>query len=126
MKQKPKKSNSMGEAKFMFQNNHSIFLHDTPNQHDFKSRIRSASHGCVRVAEPKRLAVEILKGGNWNEANIHAGMKKGKENYARLPQEVKVHIFYLTSWVDDEGILQFRKDIYGHDKRHAKSLQASL
>ena len=126
MKQKPKKSNSMGEAKFMFQNNHSIFLHDTPNQHDFKNRIRSASHGCVRVAEPKRLAVELLKGGNWNSGNIHAAMKKGKETYARLPQDVRVHIFYLTSWVDDEGVLQFRKDIYGHDKRHRKSLQASL
>ena len=122
MRQRPKKRNSMGKAKFQFSNNHGIYLHDTPNQIDFQARIRNASHGCVRLKNPQRLAEEVLKGGKWAKSNISVAMNSGKEQYAKLPQDVFVHVYYMTTWADDDGLIQFRPDVYGHDRRQLKAL----
>lgn len=122
MRQRPKRTNSMGKAKFQFKNGQSIYLHDTPNQMDFGRSVRAESHGCVRVAEPHTLATKLLAGGKWGAGNIRSAMNSGKETYAKLPQNVKVHIFYLTTWVDEDGQLQFRRDIYGYDKRQKAQL----
>ncbi len=122
MRQRPKNTNSMGKAKFQFANNHGIYLHDTPNQLDFTKRSRAYSHGCLRVKEPKQLAVTLLKGSNWNKNNITSAMASNKEQYAKLPKETNVHIYYMTAWVDDDGEVQFRNDVYGYDKRQLKAL----
>ncbi len=122
MRQRPKRTNSMGKAKFQFKNGQSIYLHDTPNQMDFKRNVRAESHGCVRVAEPHELATKLLAGGKWGAGNIRSAMNSGKETYAKLPQNIKVHLFYLTTWVDANGQLQFRRDIYGYDKRQKAQL----
>jgi len=126
MRQRPKKRNSMGKAKFQFSNNHGIYLHDTPNQIDFQARIRNASHGCVRLKDPQKLAVEVLKGGKWEKSNISTAMNSGKEQYAKLPQDVFVHVYYMTTWADDDGHIQFRPDVYGHDRRQMKALAAKI
>ncbi|MGB0839087.1 MAG: L,D-transpeptidase family protein [Chitinophagales bacterium] len=123
MRQRPKKTNSMGKAKFMFANGHSIYLHDTPNQQDFKINYRAQSHGCIRVSEPQRLAEVLMQGSDWDAPKIKTAMNSGKERYVNLPTDTKVHLFYLTAWVDDAGTLQFRSDIYGHDRRQLKQLQ---
>ncbi len=125
MRQRPKKTNSMGLCKFGFDNDYSIFLHDTPNKPDFKAHYRAKSHGCIRVGEPQRLAEVLLKGSKWSSGGINSAMKSGKETYAKLPKDVRVHLVYFTAWVDAAGELQFRSDIYGHDRRHFKTL-ASL
>lgn len=122
MRQRPKRTNSMGRAKFMFSNNYSIYLHDTPNKVDFNNSYRAQSHGCIRVQDPKRLAVELLEGGRWSEGGIKTAMFSGKEQYASLPEPVKVHLVYFTCWVDDNGLLQFARDIYGHDRRQLPQL----
>ncbi len=121
LKQKPKNTNSMGRAKFMFANNHSIYLHDTPNKIDFKKRVRNFSHGCLRVGNPALFAESLLEGsGSWNNQKIKSAMFSGKERFVKPPKKTKVHVVYFTAWADDDGKLQFRRDIYGHDKRQLK------
>jgi L,D-transpeptidase YcbB len=84
----------------------------------FDKRIRSFSHGCIRIAEPAWLASYLLKGQQaWNASSIDSAMKCGQETFVNLPSPVPVHITYFTSWVDESGMLNFRDDVYGHDLR---------
>ncbi|MEZ4886094.1 MAG: L,D-transpeptidase family protein [Chitinophagales bacterium] len=123
LKQDPKDSNSMGRAKFMFTNNHSIYLHDTPNKVDFKTRVRSFSHGCIRLEDPALFAENLLAGsGSWNNQRIRNAMFSEKEQYVNPPKKTRVHVVYFTAWADDEGTLQLRRDIYAHDKRQLKMM----
>lgn len=124
LRQRPKKKNAMGQAKFMFANNHSIYLHDTPFRDAFSRSKRVESHGCVRVKEPALLAQKLLQGKKgWTMGRIKSAMNSGKEQYIKPSRKTRVHIFYLTTWVDDKGNLQFRNDVYGRTKRQLKALQ---
>ena len=83
----------------------------------------TVSHGCIRLAEPKRLAEFLLRNEPaWNEASITRAMNSGKEKYVPLKQTIPVFIGYFTAWVDRDGKLNFRDDIYGHDKEMAEHL----
>ncbi|MGR6087797.1 MAG: L,D-transpeptidase family protein [Arcticibacter sp.] len=118
IRQKPGNGNPLGGVKFVFPNPYSIYFHDTPNKTLFDKRIRSFSHGCIRIAEPAWLASYLLKGQQtWNASSIDSAMKCGKETFVNLPSPVPVHITYFTSWVDESGMLNFRDDVYGHDLR---------
>ena len=122
MRQRPKETNSMGQAKFPFTNGYNIYLHDTPNKTDFLADYRAVSHGCVRVQQPVEFAQKVLQGSTWDESAIKGAMYKGRETYAKLPEPVKVHVFYLTTWVNENGKLQFGRDVYGYDKRQITQL----
>lgn len=123
LKQDPKDTNSMGRAKFMFTNNHSIYLHDTPNKVDFNNRVRSFSHGCIRLADPADFAEHLLAGNDaWTVQRIKNAMYSGKERYVKPPKSTRVHVVYFTAWADDDGALQFRRDIYYHDRRQLKQM----
>lgn len=126
MRQRPKATNSMGRVKFPFDNNHGVYIHDTPNQYDFGLTTRATSHGCVRVQEPEKLASEMLKGSNWTQAAMRKAMFSGKQQYANLPQNVSVNFVYFTAWARENGTWQYAKDVYGHDKRQLKALKAEL
>lgn len=56
IKQKPGKDNALGLIKFMFENDFSVYLHDTPTKSTFGRDSRAASHGCVRLQYPMLLA----------------------------------------------------------------------
>ena len=115
---KPGNDNPLGGVKFLFPNPYSIYLHDTPNKTLFEKRIRSFSHGCIRIAEPFWLASYLLKDQQaWNATAIDSAMKCGQETIVNLSSPVPVHITYFTSWVDETGIVHFRDDVYGHDLR---------
>ncbi|MBK6484732.1 MAG: L,D-transpeptidase family protein [Chitinophagaceae bacterium] len=104
-----------------FPNNYSIYLHDTPAKSLFEEPSRAFSHGHIRVAEPKRLAEHLLRNDTtWNSEKIETAMSKNKETTVKLATPVPVFIAYFTSWVDRQGRLNFRNDVYGHDKRLAK------
>jgi murein L,D-transpeptidase YcbB/YkuD len=118
VRQKPGPNNALGLVKFLFPNSHSIYLHDSPAKSLFNETDRAFSHGCIRVAEPKKLAVYVLRNDTaWNEPKITAAMNAGKEKYVTLKQTVPVFIVYFTSWVSRDGQLNFRKDIYERDNR---------
>lgn len=120
IRQKPGSLNALGKVKFLFPNSYNIYLHDTPTKSLFNEPIRAFSHGCIRISEPFKLAQFLLRNqSNWDDAAIQEAMDSGKEKYVSLKDKVSVFIVYFTSFVDSEGRINFRKDIYGRDKRLA-------
>jgi murein L,D-transpeptidase YcbB/YkuD len=118
VRQKPGPNNALGLVKFLFPNSHSIYLHDSPAKSLFNETTRAFSHGCIRVAEAKKLALYLLrKDTAWNSEKISAAMNGGKEKYVTLKDPLPVFIAYFTSWVSRDGQLNFRKDIYERDNR---------
>lgn len=121
IRQKPGPNNSLGLVKFLFPNSHSIYLHDSPAKSLFNETNRAFSHGCIRVAEPKKLAAYLLRNDTaWNDNSITAAMHKGIEKTVTLKKTTPVFIAYFTSWVDKFGKINFRKDIYNRDSRLIK------
>lgn len=118
IRQIPGPWNSLGLVKFLFPNNFSIYFHDTPNRSLFQQNTRSMSHGCIRLGEPKKFAQYLLRNDKtWTENKIDSAMHLRKEKWVSLPKGVPVFLVYFTAWVDKEGQLNFRKDIYGHDAK---------
>jgi L,D-transpeptidase YcbB len=118
VRQPPGERNALGHILFMFPNEHSIYLHDTPSRGLFASQRRAFSHGCVRVDDPMRLG-ELVMGGaekGWTQTRLR-GLVGNTEHTIFLPHPLAIHIEYFTAFVDDSGALQMREDIYGHTGR---------
>jgi L,D-transpeptidase YcbB len=116
-RQEPGPLNALGKIKFLLPNKFDVYLHDTPSKGLFSEEVRTFSHGCTRVEKPVELAEYLLRDDpGWNREKIIAVMEEGSEKTIRIPKPVNVHFLYLTAWVDEDGILQFRNDIYGRDK----------
>jgi murein L,D-transpeptidase YcbB/YkuD len=123
IRQKPGRTNSLGLVKFVFPNSHAIYFHDTPAKSLFQVRKRTFSHGCIRLAEPAKLAQYLLRNNSeWTTQKIEEAMNSGKEQGVNLQQPVAVAITYFTAWVDESGLLHLREDVYGHDKELAKKI----
>ena len=116
-RQDPGPQNALGQVKFMFPNRFSVYLHDTPARELFDRAQRDFSSGCIRVQRPQDLAVHLLlEDPAWTPERVAEAMNSGTEQTVSLPRALPVHLYYLTAWVDDDGELQFREDIYGRDK----------
>ena len=116
LRQRPGPKNSLGLVKFLFPNNNSIYLHDTPSKNLFSEEKRAFSHGCIRVAKPVELANHILKDDkNWTPEKIDAAMNSGAETWYQLKYTIPVYIGYFTAWVDDDGSIHFYEDVYNRD-----------
>jgi murein L,D-transpeptidase YcbB/YkuD len=123
VRQKPGPTNSLGLVKFLFPNSNNIYLHDTPSKSLFSSEKRAFSHGCIRVEKPVELANLILKDDPyWTPEKVDKAMHKGKETWYTLKNKIPVYIGYFTAFVDDEGNINFYKDIYGKDEQLAAML----
>lgn len=123
VRQKPGNTNSLGRVKFLFPNSYNIYLHDTPAKSLFAEEKRAFSHGCIRLAQPKKLAEYLLPDSSgWTPAKIEKAMSGKKETWVTLKKAVPVFITYFTSWVDKDGLLNFREDLYGHDRKMAAQL----
>jgi murein L,D-transpeptidase YcbB/YkuD len=145
--QDPGAGNALGKIKFMFKNKFGIYLHDTPTRGPFSNSVRAVSHGCMRVEKPFLLAEYLLKGNSkWNidyikietgfagpdntkvaefklkRNELRRGSSYGKTTEVKLEQNIPVFVDYYTAWVDDNGIVNFRPDIYGKDKILSKHL----
>ena len=117
LRQDPGALNPLGRIKFIFPNECEIYLHDTPTRHLFGRTRRAFSHGCIRIEKPLDLATYLLQSKNsWTRKKIMAEIRKEKRQVVMLPDPIDVHIHYGTAWVDQEGILQFRDDIYRIDE----------
>ncbi len=116
-RQIPGPYNPLGRIKFLFPNPYNVYLHDTPLKHLFKKAQRNFSHGCIRVEDPLGLADFVLsQETGWTKEKIQSQIKRGITQSIRLAESIPVYILYFTSWVEDDGTIQFRKDIYGRDK----------
>jgi len=116
-RQPPGPTNVLGAIKFMFPNKHDIYMHDTPERDLFARPFRGLSHGCMRVADPSRLAAVLLaRDKGWSEQQV-AGILSGGTREVELTMQIPVHMTYFTAVVDREGNLQTFGDLYGIDTR---------
>lgn len=112
LRQDPGPRNPLGNVKFMFPNDESIYLHDTPSRRLFKRADRAMSHGCVRVESAAKLALLLLREEGWTAANYKKVLKAGKTYRVKLHNPMPLHIVTWTAWVDAHGTVQFRNDPY--------------
>ena len=116
--QPPGERNALGRIRFNFPNKFLVYQHDTPDKNLFAKEDRAFSHGCMRVQNPDQYASVLL---NITEPNAHYTPEKIKSMYGsseidlKFPTPIPVNITYQTAFVDDEGNLQLRKDVYGRD-----------
>ncbi len=123
LRQDPGPWNALGRVKFMFPNKFNVYLHDTPSQELFDKTSRAFSSGCIRLEKPVELAEYVLQGNpNWSPDKISAAIAEWVERTVQLPKPIPIHILYWTAWVDEDGTIQFRNDIYGRDKPLGKAL----
>ena len=123
VRQLPGGKNALGKVKFLFPNSFNIYFHDTPSKSLFKQDKRAYSHGCIRLAEPEKMANYLLANNpEWTPEKINEAMNAGEEKFVTLKNPIPVFITYYTAWVDEQGRLNFREDIYGHDAKLARKM----
>lgn len=118
LRQEPGPLNPLGRIKFVLADSNGIHLHDTPSRGAFGQPARALSHGCIRLEHPLDLAAFALEGtGDWSPARVVEAAKLGRRQAVRLARPLAVHTVYRTAWVDRDGTVHFRADIYGHDAK---------
>lgn len=124
VRQLPGPDNALGRVKFLFPNNFDIYFHDTNNHTAFNSSSRNLSHGCIRLSQPKELAMYLLRNDSakYNSRIVDSLMNMKKEKWVTLKNPVPVMISYYTAFVDANGKINFRNDIYKHDSAMAAKL----
>lgn len=116
LQQKGGPGNALGRVKFVIPNREAIFLHDTNSKHLFKRSERAFSHGCIRLEKPLEFArLMLAQQNNWSDARIERALHSSRTRGVELENPIPVYIAYWTAWVDEEGLLQFRPDIYDRD-----------
>lgn len=120
--QVPGYHNALGKVKFLFPNQFSVYMHDTPTKSLFNHNVRAFSHGCIRLSKP----IELLETfSTFNDSvdfeKAQERLKSTKKEFLPLATTVPVDVIYLTAYVDYDGVLQFRNDIYHYDKMQLQS-----
>ncbi len=118
LQQRPGAGNALGNVKFMFPNKYNIYLHDTPAKSLFNRDTRAYSHGCVRVQRPLELAYTLLAPqADDPEAVFQAARATGRETQINLEKPVPVYLTYQTVFLDENGEIAYRVDVYGRDRQ---------
>lgn len=125
LRQKSGPDDALGLVKFIFPNNYSVYMHDSPEHELFSKSRRDFSHGCIRVERPADLAAWVLRNNpGWDAARIQAAMKDGPASQqVNLAHPIPVLILYATVIVSEDGVVHFYDDIYGHDAALEKVLE---
>ena len=108
LRQLPGKTNAMGRVKFLFPNDHGIYLHDTPDKALFAKPTRHFSNGCIRLEKAAVL-------GKWLLGKPIAAASTTPEQDVALAVPVPVYLTYLTATEAKRG-LKMLDDVYGLDR----------
>lgn len=122
IRQPPGERNALGFIKFMFPNQHAVYIHDTPQRKLFARDERAFSHGCVRVDQPFALADAVMAGTGFDAERLRGMIGKGEKTIF-LAKPLPVHIGYFTIVADESGRLKRLPDIYGHDEKVRTALR---
>jgi murein L,D-transpeptidase YcbB/YkuD len=123
IRQAPGPKNALGLVKFIFPNDYSVYMHDTPAQEFFSKTRRDFSHGCIRLEKPADLAVWVLRDNpGWNAERVRAALNGSPNQQVNLTRPIPVLIVYATVIVTEDGTVHFYDDIYGHDAALEKVL----
>jgi L,D-transpeptidase YcbB len=114
VRQRPGPMNSLGRYKFIFPNEHDVYLHDTPDGHLFSRTERAFSSGCVRIERPRDFARLLLRLQSDRDPDSLDGIfASGKEQWIKLDRPLPVYLLYFTAWVQEDGSVRFHHDVYG-------------
>ncbi len=122
VRQPPSSDNALGELKILFPNSHAIYMHDTPSKSFFKKDQRALSHGCVRLADPRRMAAAVLGTTVEDVAKEIAG---GRNKGVSVPQKIPVYVSYFTAWPNKDGSVEYFDDVYERDMYMGRALEAT-
>jgi murein L,D-transpeptidase YcbB/YkuD len=118
--QPPGDGNALGRIRFNFPNRFDVYQHDTPEKYLFKEERRAYSHGCMRVQDPVKYAQLLLSIERPNEGYTEDRIRRmfgHEEQDIQFPAPIPVHLTYQTAYVEDDGQLVMRSDVYGLDSR---------
>jgi L,D-transpeptidase YcbB len=116
IRQRPGPDNEMGTVKFLFPNRYFVTMHGTPYLNQFNRQERALSNGCIRIRTPVQLAATLL--GGQDDLDVKGILEIiDEENFTRVDMDnpIRIHVFYFTSWVDEQQVTHFRRDVYQKD-----------
>ncbi|MBB4187542.1 murein L,D-transpeptidase YcbB/YkuD [Sinorhizobium terangae] len=122
VRQPPSSDNALGELKILFPNAHAIYMHDTPSKSFFKRDQRALSHGCVRLADPRRMAAAVL---GKSIDDVGKEIASGRNKALQVPQKVPVYVSYFTAWPNKTGTVEYFNDVYDRDMYVNRALDAT-
>ena len=120
-RQQPGKDNPLGFLKINFHNSYSVYMHDTPSESLFGRNFRAASSGCVRVQGIEQLAGWLLSDSGWTTEKVEQMKGNGERLDVKLKRPVPLYFAYITAWATQDGVVQFRRDLYQKDGLGAKA-----
>jgi murein L,D-transpeptidase YcbB/YkuD len=121
IRQAPGPDNALGQVKFNLSNQDDIYLHDTPKRQYFGRIFRALSHGCVRLERPVALAQALVPSEYVDK--VEGLIAETNTKTLKLDKPLTVYLMYMTAWADEDGTVQFRDDLYGHDGRLKAALK---
>lgn len=123
MRQRPGPGNALGRVKIVFPNRFNVYLHDTPSKHLFEETVRGFSHGCIRVQKPVELAEVLLSDQpEWTPERIQQVIASGENTWVRTSSNIPIYVVYMTSYINSDGEVEFRPDVYNLDHAHMQKL----
>jgi len=122
LQQRPGPRNALGQLKFDLPSPFGVYLHDTPGRASFARRVRTLSHGCMRLEKPRELAQQLLAAQGWTRTEIDQAIATGATRRIKLLKPVPLFVVYRTASVDQDGWAHFRPDPYGWDSKLSAAL----
>jgi L,D-transpeptidase YcbB len=108
--------------KILFPNSHAIYMHDTPSKSFFKKDMRALSHGCVRLAEPRKMAAAVL---GVTEEDVGKEIAGGRNKALSVKADIPIYVAYFTAWPNKDGKVEYFDDVYGRDDYMRKAFTAT-
>ena len=126
IRQRPGPDNALGAVKFLFPNEHLIYMHDTPEQDLFADDRRAYSHGCVRLQDPIGFAHLLLSLQDDDPIDTFDRLRELEdEKWVRVREAIPVYVTYRTAWLYADGVRRFRADVYRRDRDVMAALAAA-
>jgi L,D-transpeptidase YcbB len=122
LQQRPGPKNALGLIKFDLPSPFGVYLHDTPSKSLFARKVRTLSHGCMRLEKPQALAETLLAPQGWSPERVSAAMAAGQTQTVPLKQTVPLFVVYWTVIIGADGAPMFRPDVYGWDRKLSDAL----
>ncbi len=123
VRQKAGPHNALGEVKFIFPNEYSVYLHDTPSRSLFANEKRAFSHGCIRLDKKWELLIDLMGEPDvWNMEKINEVLASEKTTRVNLKHPIDIVLLYWTAGADREDKLYFNEDVYDRDAAVLKEL----
>lgn len=121
------KNNALGQIKFIFPNDYSVYLHDTPSKSLFSKENRTFSHGCIRLENPNKLAQYLTDTYHpLDKYNIDEMILENEHQVIDLAEKINIHIQYITCAGTNNEDMMFYNDIYNLDKDEIKAIFPDL